>query len=285
MRGSTSTSRHGSSWNRPRSIGSRPGTAAPHRAPPGTSSARSETTSVAPASRSASPAPAVDPDHEAEPAGGAGAYAGDGVLQHHRVVRGHVRARTRRAGRCRAPACPGRPAASATLPSTTVANRSAMPAAASTAGALADEETTASGRPRSRRWSSSASDPGYGATPSRVEHLVERVVLAVAQPPHGDLVRARPRWCPRAGRCRGRRGSRGRRRSGASRRRGRSSRRRCRARCRRRRRSRARKPLNISDQARMWTSAVGVSTPSRSKSTARWSAQSTAGGSSVMPRG
>ena len=116
------------------------------------------------------------------------------------------------------------------------------------------------------------------------EHLVERVVLAVAEPADRDLVGGSS-GCPRAARCRGRRGSRGRRRSGACRRRARSSRRRRTARCRRRRRSSARKPLNISDQARMWTSAVGVTTPSRSKSTARWSAQTTAGGASVMPRG
>ena len=55
---------------------------------------------------------------------------------------------------------PGSPSALATRPSTTLTNRSAMPAAASTEPALADEETTARGIPRSRSRSSRATDPG-----------------------------------------------------------------------------------------------------------------------------
>ena len=93
-----------------------------------------------------------------------------------------------------------------------------------------------------------------------LEHLVEGVVLAVAEPAHGRRsVAASSAALGQVDAAR-RRGSRGPRRSAACRRRGRSSRRRCTARCRAVRVLSAysvRKALNISAQARMCTSAVG----------------------------
>ena len=92
----------------------------------------------------------------------AGPDAGHRVLEHDRRRGGRAEHLGGVGEGVRAPACRAARAPSATAPLTTVSNRSASPAASSTAGALADDETTASGVPRSRRWSSSGHRAGVG---------------------------------------------------------------------------------------------------------------------------
>ena len=93
------------------------------------------------------PGPAVDADDEAEVAGGTGPHARHGVLDDDRAVRGWCRTAVAAWTKVSGAGLPASPSAVATRPSTTVTNRSASPAASSTAGALADDETTASGIP------------------------------------------------------------------------------------------------------------------------------------------
>ena len=108
----------------------------------------------------------------------------------------------RRAGRCRAPACPRCAPRARSTPSTRCWTNRSMPAMSSTARVLALEDTTAMPRPAGRG--------RLQIAPRAVEHLdavlfqdlLEHVVLAVAQAYIVSASRGRP-GCPRAARCRG----------------------------------------------------------------------------------
>ena len=82
------------------------------------------------------------------------------------------------------PACRAAPSRSATRPSTTVAKRSARPAASSTAGALADEDTTAERHAELAQVVEQPHRAREGGDAVARQHRVERVVLPVAEPRH-----------------------------------------------------------------------------------------------------
>ena len=176
-----STSRHGSTGNRPRSIGSSvtkrrftrpaPGAARRGRRRRGRRRPRSAS---GPRRRDRRPPPARS-------------------RRPHRRAPRRPRPRSTTESRASAPsssaACtkvsgaglPGRPRSVATAPLTTVPKRSARPAASSTAGALAEEETTASGIPEPAQVVQQRHRARVGHDAVAGQHLVERVVLAVAQ--------------------------------------------------------------------------------------------------------
>ena len=82
-------------------------------------------------------------------------------------------------------ACHGRPCLGGDIAVDDDVEPGLKSAASSTAGALRDDETTATLVPRSARWSSSWTEPAYGWTPSSRSTAREEFVLAIAESADG----------------------------------------------------------------------------------------------------
>ena len=191
------------------------------------SSARSSTTTSAPcAEQRVVAGAAVDADDEPEVAGPAGGDAGHGVLDDDGVGR-----RRRRAARRREEHVGRRLAGDAALGGDDAVDDDVEPMRPARRRRAPPWRSATTTRRRRRcrasaSWSSSRSEPGYGAMPSRRRISWNSVVLAVAERARPCRRRAGRSGRPRAARCPATRGTSARRRSAACRRRRRGSRRR-----------------------------------------------------------